>query len=428
MAITANATCNSILVDVGGTLSSTNFNLTSTTFATVNGTFTYTGTGSLTVGTIFTNAGSYTQGSGTLTVTGNFNNSGTFTSNTGTVLFNGVGQTLTAGGMTFYNLTIAVGAANTVTLGSNIAVSNNLLLTTGTLDVSASNYQITCASNSFFTNNSATTALNARAGTVIFGQNSTLNGTQVTNFYNLTISPGAGFGVTATATNENIGNNLVVTNGTLTTNNRTFTVTNNVINSGTITFVSGTLNVTDSLINNSGATINYNNGTLAVTGDIDNSGAITFIGAGTVTAANLFDLGAGGNITGLTSTFTLTGNATLTAGAAMSFTTGRLTAPGNFVNSGTYTTGSSANALKIGGSFVNTGTFTATALGTVTFNGTIAQNISGNAVTFYNLTINNTGASATTNIVDLAYASTTTLTVTNNLTIKRGYFKCRCVK
>ncbi|MGP8215343.1 MAG: hypothetical protein ACLQQ4_07255, partial [Bacteroidia bacterium] len=422
VALTSNQTCNSITVQGG--LTSVNNNLTSTTFANISGTVTYTGAGNLTLGTNFTNSGSFTLGTGTLTVPGVFTNSGTFTAGTNStvLLDDAANSTLAAGGATFYNLTVNIGAADTITLGSAITVSGTLLITTGSIDVSASNFPITI--NGTFTNNSATTAFNGRGGTVTFGANSTLGGNFVTTFSNLTVAAGGGL-LTANTRGENVTENLLVNTGTLISGGQTFTVTGNVINNATITFTNGTLNVGDSITNSSGATINYTTGKLAVTGDINNSGAITYTGAGTMTGANLYDLGS---ITGLSSTTTLTGYAFISSGSTLTYTTGTLTAgsnvtnngtftysatgtltvPGNFTNNGSFTSGTNGNALKLtGGNFINNGTFNPST-GTVTFSGPGIQTLGGtSSTTFNNLVISNT-------------AGTGNVELGNNITIQTG--------
>lgn len=113
----------------------------------------------VTVGGIWTRStGSFTPRSGTVTLTG----TSTFSDTTN-----------------FYNLTIN-GSGRTVTLGAALTLVNNLTITAGTLDVSASNYALSVGGT--FSNSGTFTP---RSGTVtLSGTNQTLSGT--TSFYNLT--------------------------------------------------------------------------------------------------------------------------------------------------------------------------------------------------------------------------------------------------
>ncbi|MBN4051534.1 hypothetical protein JYU16_01845, partial [bacterium AH-315-M05] len=121
-----------------------------------NGTFTHNG------GTVTFNGSSSLSGTGIISfnnvsitgilipiaasnfnVAGNWNNTGTFIHNSGTVTFNGtVAQSITsAGGETFYNLTINKSAGD-VTLANAATVINILTLTSGDIITSTSNLLI----------------------------------------------------------------------------------------------------------------------------------------------------------------------------------------------------------------------------------------------------------------------------------------------
>jgi hypothetical protein len=106
--------------------------------------------------------------------------SANFTARTGTVTLTGTSSySLTAPNSTFYNLTIN-GSGGTYTLGSSIEVGNNLTISAGTLDASASNYGISLSGN---WSNSGT--FTARAGSVtLSGVNQTISGSNT--FYILT--------------------------------------------------------------------------------------------------------------------------------------------------------------------------------------------------------------------------------------------------
>ena len=85
------------------------------------------------------------------------------------------------------NVTVNKSGA-TITLNNAKTLTGNLTLTAGTLDASASNYNISLTGN--WTNNSGTTAFTARSGTVSFNGSAaqTLSGTSATSFFNLTNS------------------------------------------------------------------------------------------------------------------------------------------------------------------------------------------------------------------------------------------------
>jgi len=350
-------TCNSLTIDNGGELIiSGALTLTSTTYATNNGTLDFAANGTLKVGTYFTNSSVFTQGTGTVNFDGTANG------------------TLTPGGATFYNLTIdntGVGT-NTVTLAGPITVANILTLTAGVLDVSSSNYQITMLGTGAapaFTNNDATVgAFNAESGEVDFqGTANTINGSKVTSFYDLQSDVTST--LTSTTDAETIADNLTVNSGTLALLTRTMTVTNTVTigSSATVTFSSGSI-----------VTTNTTNGNFICNGVYGTSAVIT---TGGLTVAANTTIGAMGTILIKTGTFTEKGN--LTNNGDLDFT--------------------GAAALNIAGNFAQDGTFPANTA-TVKFNGTANQSISGtgaSTVVFDNLTIDNTGVSPN-NVVSLS--------------------------
>lgn len=75
-----------------------------------------------------------TLGSGTLNVAGDFTNKGIFTAGTGTVQFNGSALQNLTGSTSFYNLTMNNSAG--LSLNSPIKITNNLTLTSGTINAS----------------------------------------------------------------------------------------------------------------------------------------------------------------------------------------------------------------------------------------------------------------------------------------------------
>ena len=110
------------------------------------------------------------------------------------------------------NLTINKPSA-TITLGNSITANGNVLITAGTLDVSASNYSISLTGN--WTNNNSSSAFNAEAGSVTLNGTSatTIGGTAATNFYNLTLNDNANFTL---GNSDTVNNQLTLLNGTVT--------------------------------------------------------------------------------------------------------------------------------------------------------------------------------------------------------------------
>ncbi len=128
-----------------------------------------------TVGNFTISAGTVAAASNTINVGGTWSNSGTFTPSTSTLTL--TGTSTFADTTSLYNLTIN-GVGITVTLGATLNVSNNLTITAGTLDVSASNYAMNIGGN--FSNAGT---LTSRSGTTTFnGTNQTILGS--VTFYN----------------------------------------------------------------------------------------------------------------------------------------------------------------------------------------------------------------------------------------------------
>ncbi|MHC4446781.1 MAG: beta strand repeat-containing protein, partial [Planctomycetota bacterium] len=117
--------------------------------------------------------GTLDGGANTITVQDDWDASaGTFTAGTSTVTFTLASATFTPGASVYNNVTVNLTTANTLTLGSALDVDGDLNITTGVLDVSASNYAITVAGD--FTNLGTFTA---RSGTVTLdGTGQTISG------------------------------------------------------------------------------------------------------------------------------------------------------------------------------------------------------------------------------------------------------------
>lgn len=137
-----------------------------------------------------------------------------------------------------------------------------------------------------------------------------------------------------------------------------------------------------------------------------------------ITISNNLDFTAvtSGGTAHLDANLTVSGALTIPSGTELQLTYGgvsrTLTVTGNYTNGGTITCGTTS-AMNCVANFTNNGTFTPST-GTVTFNGSAAQTLSGStAPTFYNLTINNTSSTGIT----LSSAAT----VNNTLTLTDGF-------
>jgi len=185
--------------------------------------------------------GNISIGTGTLnannlgiTLGGNWTNTSTFVPGTGTVTFNStVNQTISrTGGETFNNLFF--GGSGIKTFSSAITTSSNFSISTGSsVDVSASNFQLTVRGN-FFNNG----LFNSRSGLVFFNGTvaQTINGTSLTDFYDLTLNNTAGLTLNA---NERLINTLTLNNGTFNTNGRIFTMVSTATNTARIAQITG---------------------------------------------------------------------------------------------------------------------------------------------------------------------------------------------
>ncbi|HEY5750368.1 MAG TPA: T9SS type A sorting domain-containing protein [Chryseolinea sp.] len=300
--------------------------------------------------------------------------SGNFTSFTsasgGTVEYDGA---FTLPTQAVYNNLSFAGSGAKVLPNVNLTINGNLTVSAGTVNNSVSNKDITLTSTTGdFTNNGA---FLSGSGAVVVGRNfvnsgagasfiagSGTNGLRITG--NFTNSAGATF----TASTDSLG-----VRGTL-TNSASFVagagairVTGNLNNtSGNFTGGSGVVSVTGSLTNNS--VFNAGTGATTLGGSLTNSGAAAIYYAGA-------------------STLTINGSLTNTTSATLDANT---------------------SLIGVGKDWTNSATFNA-GTGTVNFNGTGAQALSG-ATTFYNVTRTNGGSLTLGN----------TITVANLLTLTSG--------
>ena len=211
------------------------------------------------------------------------------------------------------------------------------------------------------------------------------------------------------------------------------TINGSMTNTGTLT-VSTALQGTGSLTNGASAVINISSTTVAISSLIANTTANTVVynraGSQTIKAVKYSNLTLSGSGTKNlpTATTSISGNLVLsgtvsstaaagitfggsiTIGSGTTFSSGNYThtVAGNLSNSGTFN--NNAGTINLAGNLTNSGTFNRNT-GRVVFNGSTAQSILGtNAITFYNLTLNNSNGLSLNNSTNTSVAATLTLT------------------
>lgn len=141
-------------------------------------------------------------------ISGNWtNNANTNCQNMALVSFDGSGtQTITRTGTEQFN-NVDLNGTGTVLLATSISCTGNININSGTLDVSASNFNITVGGN--FVDSGT---FNARNGTVTFNGSvaQTIDGMSTTTFYNITSSNAAGVSINFT---KQLSNLLTVSAG-----------------------------------------------------------------------------------------------------------------------------------------------------------------------------------------------------------------------
>jgi len=421
------------------------------------------------------------------------NNGGTFTPNTSTVTFNGaLNQVIngTSTSETFYNLTCSKTAGTFVSTGGNIVaiIANNFTNSTSDFNAPA-----TLTTNGNFTLNSGTYTAGADlyiggnssianavtftvgTGTVTYNGTSaqTIGGTKATiAYYNLVINKAPGTSLTKTGSVTTItAQDLTLTQGdftapaTLTVNGiatvqaGTMTLGTTATFNGNVSLTGGTL-VAGTTINlygdwtqNSGATFTPNTSTTnfrnATTAQVlqGTASTLSFYNVVINKATGILVSTAGSVNTITANNFTETlGNftcpTTVTLGGFLTISTGTFTSASILTVAGTFTlsngTFSAGANTYVGGNWSHaTGAsviFTHNN-GTVTFNGSAAQSITGTRTseTFYNLvvdksgstTLNTSGSMATIAAYSITetqgnFTAPGTLTVSNNVVVTSG--------
>ena len=321
------------------------------------GTLTFLSSGKVTVYNITIGGsqnGTVNMAGGYLVITGSMTlgNHGAFNAGTSTVSYGGSAAQTIITAINYYNL--MTNGSGTKTLDGTLTVNGSLTINSGTtLNVGSNNMTVAgnCTNSGTFTQSGGTSTFNGTAQSI--------TGTGATTFNNLTLSGSStktlGAAITVNG-NLSIGNGITLD---VSTSNYALTVNGNWSNSGTFTPRNGTV-------------------TLSGTGAQSITGATTFYNLSL----------SGGNTTTLAAAITVSGNLNIASGDTLDVST-------------------SNYAVTVNGSWTNSGTFTARS-GTVTLNGASAQMMSGNAMTFYNLILNNAAGLTISNNETITHTLTLT--------------------
>lgn len=353
---------------------------------------------------------------GTLNIAGTLTNIGTVT-NGGTTNFNGTtGQQTFSGISSFYNLTVS--NSNGLLLPNAINVSNNLLLTAGTL--TANNFGIGVAGN--WTNNASTAAFAGGTAAVTFNGTSTqlIGGTYVTTFNNLTAANTVS--TVSLAVNTTISNNLTVSSGTF----DLVTFTANRATSGGVLTVSN--NATLSIGGTNSFPTNYSTNTLVVASTVLYAGTNQTVANQTYGNLTLSSSAGAAVKTFPATALSIIGNlnSILGAGTSVTYTAAANISIGGITNIGASTTFNGGSfTITASNNWVNSGTFNGNT-GTVNFNGpgSIVSgsgtqafnnlNVSSSFISFTSSNISLTGNLATLSSGSFSQASGGTLTMSGS--------------
>ena len=361
-------------------------------------------------GNLLLTSGTFDKGTATaLNVGGDWtNNGGTFTNGSaGTVTFNGGGaQGLngSAATQTFNNFTVNKGGGTLTGGGSTttLTLTGNMGITAGTFaagTITTINDPGNWANTGTFAGGSSTVNLTGNNNTQTISGNTTFN--------NLTSNHTGTGNATATGSTLAVSGLMRVQAGTFISSS---TFNNVQIDSGTTLQSDGSQMLVSGSWTNNGGTFMPSGNTVKFNG----GGAQAINGtAASQSFSNLEVIKTGGStlsVGGSTTTLNLDSNLTLTSGIFDKGTANNINVAGSWANS------SAANAFTAGA-------------GTVVFNGTSSQTITGSfSTSFNNLTVNNSGIAINMNndntvngilaltTADISVAATKTLTQPNTAT------------
>ncbi|MBS1948042.1 MAG: T9SS type A sorting domain-containing protein [Bacteroidetes bacterium] len=400
-----------------------------------------TNNNTLTVSGSLYGVGSFTQGSNsTLNIGGSISSTFNATASGNTVNYTAASPSILS--TTYQNLTFSGSGSSSIPAA---ALINGNLTLSGTITVNNANGPLTIGGdlvvndgNTFkeqgynFTVNGTTTigsgtsgvfTTTSAAGTKIFNGLISINagGTwDNTSACPITVTKG---GIT------NHGTFNAVSTYTFTTNNQdlhgTFGIPDVVVTSINLTnndtfFITNSVTGTGALVQANNALLNLGcttTGISSLTATASGNTVNYYTTSQTVFPTNYYNLKLSGGGTDVlqAATNTIAGNFTLTGGSVATSAVTNMAINGNMtLGPGTsFTAGSLSHS--IGGNLIDSGTFNAPG-STIVFNGSGAQTIGGpSAITFNNLTINNSGSGVTT--VD---ANNQTKTVTGSLSLSNG--------
>jgi len=298
-----------------------------------------------------------------INVEGNWTNSDTFLARNGLVTFDDdtpSSRTITSGGSAFYNLTFSPSNASTPTLVStytledNLDADNNLTISAGTLDTkSGENNAISVGGN--WTNSANFTARN---GTVTFDDD-VANSRTITSggysFYNLEINPNPAATYTLEDTLD-VDNNLTISSGTLDTKlgeDNTINIEGSWANSGTFLARNGYVMFNEDQLNTHTIT---SGGSSFYHFAIWSSGGATYILEDALDVDKIF-----------------------------------------WINGGTLDTKATENnPITVGGNWINSSSSFTAQSGTVTFDGTGAQEVTTGGSNWSGIVVTNASAAGVT--------------------------------
>ena len=373
-----------------------------------------------------------TQAGGTLNIEGTIDNGGLAVTNniTGTATYSGI---ISGAGL------LTKSGTGALTLSGVNTMTGGVTLSAGTLNIANAQALGTIAGTFTIADGTTIDATGGNISTLNYPQawngDFTFTGSNDLDLGTGAVAMSANRQITASASNLTVGG--VISGGFSLTKlgGGTLTLEGTNTFTGGVTLSAGTLNIEAAqALGTSAGTFTIADGTTinATSGAIDMSATdnpIAINGNFTFTGSNNLDLGDGAITMGASRSITTSAN-TLTMGGVLTAATSTLTSAGAgglafdaqavtlsglVISAGTLT--STSGVLSLAGDFDNDATFTHNN-GNVTFNGTTDQNLgtSAGTQTFYDLTINNTGADGSD---DITLADP--VIVANSLTLTDGH-------
>lgn len=343
---------------------------------TIDGTANWTSTATVNtgVGGIIIHSGGNITGttSGVLTTTGGLVLNSTLTSTTVSI------RTITTAGQTISG----TGSLGRLDISAATTNNGNITVTTSLLSTVASTLTQGPGATLTYNGTAVTPALDASASenTVVYG--GAAQTVKLGTYYHLTVSGSATKTVGGDIT---VNGNLTVNAGALATS--TFQITGNT--NGTLTLAAGTTLYVG--LNSSATNVAFPTNFTKAHIALNATSTVIYYGNNAQNVSSIPDYG---NLTVQTfsgskttnGTLTVTGNLVTTSPTTLAMDANALNVRGNYTGTGplSFTTGN----FTIGGSYTNTGAFTC-GTGTVNYAGATAQTVRG--VNYYNLTFSGTG-------------------------------------